>query len=324
MARPLHSSSWALKTALALDGKDTGLSEPLLFGLGASAWYSWHPKRKLLKGLHPDRIVRALLGLNITTICYRHLDEGVFRQLEERRRAERPVIANLGLHALADKEPVDLSGAEDDGDFSVVVLSFEGDAADLPGSRVHYLSHLSEHVVTRPAPEFARSWFVGEEGLELAGWFIHLSTKGSPLQWDPKFSVQRAVWQYREQMRGNRCGDEITGLAALDHVIETLEAGLRVPLRASARRSRLDGGPQFHRDVMAAFLTEAGDLLGAPGLHDAALELLQSGYVWSRVFTMVDDGRDHPEALLPLLRRIRASEQKALDHLAGALGKTWH
>jgi hypothetical protein len=319
---PLHSSSWALKTALALDGKDAGLSEPLLFGLGASAWYSWHPRRKLLKGLHPDRVARALLGLNITTICYRHLDEGVFRQLEERRRAERPVIANLGLHALAGREPI--SREDDDGDFSVVVLSFEGDAGDLARSRVHYLTHLSEAVVTRPAPEFARSWFVGEEGLELAGWFIHLSQKGAPLQWDPAFSVRRAVWQYREQMRGNRLGDELTGLAALDHLLEALEAGVRVPLRATARRARLDGGAQFHRDVMAAFLTEAGDLLGAPGLHEAALELLQSGYLWSRVLGMVDEGRDHPEALLPLLRRIRGAEQEALDHLAGAAEPTWH
>lgn len=321
MNRPLHSSSWALKTALALDGKDTGLSEPLLFGLGASAWYSWHPKRKVLKGLHPDRIVRALLGLNITTICYRHLDEGVFHQLEERRRAERPVIANLGLHALSDKEPM---LAEDDGDFSVVVLSFEGDARDLPRSRVHYLSHLSDRVVTRSAPDFARSWFVGEEGLELAGWFIHLSTKGAPLQWDQAFSVRRAVWQYREQMRGNRIGEEITGLAALDHILETLEAGLRVSLRATGKRARLDGGAQFHRDLMAAFLTEAGDCLGAPGLHEAALELLQSGYVWSRVFAMVEEGRDQPEALIPLLRRIRAAEQKALDHLTAAAGDSWH
>jgi hypothetical protein len=320
VTRPLHSSSWALKTALALDGKDTGLSEPLLFGLGASAWYSWHPKRKLLKGLHPDRIVRAMLGLNIDTLCYRHLDEGVFVQLEERRRAERPVIANLGLHALADKEPV---AAEDDGDFSVVVLSLEGEAADLAQARVHYLSHLSERVLTRSAPEFARSWFVGEDGLELAGWFIHLSTKGSPLQWDPAFSVRRALWQYAEQMRDNRIGDELTGLGALDHIIETLAVGHRVSLRATWNRARLDGGAQFHRDLMAAFLTEAGDLLGELALHDAALELLQSGYLWSRVFALVEEGRDHPDQLIPPLERIRAAEQRALDHLTNAAGDPW-
>jgi hypothetical protein len=317
-SRARHSSSWALKTVLALDGKDSGLSEPLLFGLGAGAWYSWHPQRKLLKGLHPDRIARALLALNVPAFCHRHLDEGVFRQLEERRRAERPVIANLGLHALAGGEPV---SAEDDGDFSVVVVSFEG--ATREASRVHFLSHLSDRVVTRSAAEFARSWFVGEDGLELAGCFIHQSTKGSPLRWDPAFALRQALWQYHEQMSPNRLGGEITGLAALDDILESLEAGLRVPLRSTWKRARADGGAQFHRDLMAAFFTECGDRLGAVSLHDAALELLQSGYLWSRVFALVEEGQDRPGQIIPLLQRIRAAEQEALGHVREAAGESW-
>jgi hypothetical protein len=314
-----HSSSWALSTVLTMDGKGAVPSDALLFGLGASAWYSWNERSQVLKGLHPDRVVRALLALNITTMCYRHLDEGAFKQLEERRHLERPAIANLGLRSMAGQG----AALEDDGDFSVVVVDFEGDAADLDGARVHYLSALEHGTRTCPALEFARSWFAGPDGERLAGWFVPLSVKDVPLQWNTAFSLRRSLWQFSEQMRTNRLGQEITGLGALDRLMDVLQTGTGPLLRPTWSRACLDGGAQFHRDLMAAFLAESADLLDAPELARAALDLSEAGRLWASVFELVEQGCEAPDLLLPLLRRIRRAESSAIDRVTSAAGDSW-
>jgi hypothetical protein len=297
MSLERHSASWALRTVLGPEAR--AFPEELFFGLGVGLWFRWEPGARRVSGLHPHAVQRALLGLNVTTMVFRHLDRGVLRLLAE--RGSEPTLVSLPQAGRAG------CGAEDVGWCApgtwVVVTRVVG-RADEQDAVVEFV-HPHEGPQSIPGPEFLARWMGGREGHRCAAWIVPLCVH---LRFDLRLALRRAAWLFCEQMSAAFPTLGHCGLQGLEALAARCAHGDGLPFGAS----RTDGGARLYRDHMAAFLEFSAQALGRDDWRAPAESLRASAALWGEILrASVEPGT----ALVPPLRQALALEREAVAQL---------
>lgn len=314
-ATGLCSTTAAVRLALehlALPGAPVP-AESVLFGAGGALFLHWDTTgaRPILRGLHPNRLLRVLFAVNVWGFRSRLVSDNALELLAERAARDEWTLVELDREVLAGRPPR-LAGGPADSAALVV-----GRADD-------------DHWWVRD-PLAAEPQLVSAERLHAA---LYRPVDGCPsaahlfehpvarLRFDERSALRLGLTRWVQAMAQSVPAWGVTGLAAFAAMQAAVARGALAGLVRGLESATADGGEAFFRDTQAEFLRHAAVELGDPRLEQAATALSTAGELWRRLGHEASTGTlEAPaarERLVTLERLEAAALARTREHLAAA------
>jgi hypothetical protein len=305
-----HSGTWATRCFAADAGED--ISEPLLFGLGRTAWYSFNPAQPhpFLRTFHPERVSRIFMALNVPTETFHFWTTKPLQPLDllwlNSTRLLLEVDQNILEAGVSESELSNRFGR-----YCVWVKEVRYESGENYWPWVTLQVPGKEQEITVDGAVLAAAWRTTEPGV-----FRHTcyAPYSKAIRWKKRAVIEHAVQHYVRQMRASQSAHGYSGIKALRCFTEALERDDKpIDFETTRYWARSDGGAAAHRDLLADFFLEAADVICEPQLERAAAAYRGIATAWR---SLLCSSELRPgAAVVPTLHAIAAAESEALELL---------
>ncbi|MDX1998286.1 MAG: DUF4872 domain-containing protein [Thermoanaerobaculia bacterium] len=309
------STSAAVRLALerlALPGLPVP-SETFLFGAGAALFLQWDTTgaTPILRGLHPNRLLRLLFGVDVWGFRSRLVSDNALDLLAERAARDEWTLVELDREVLAGRSP---EQPDDPADTAALVVGRD------PAGAWWEVRDPREPAPLRVAPERLVAALYRPVGgfPRAAHLFEHPVAR---LRYEPSLALRLGLERWVQAMAGSVPAWGVTGLAAFGAVRAACERGELAGLVRGLGRAALDGGAAFYRDTQAEFLRLAAEEWPSGRLEEAASALATAAELWRKLSADAAAGRLDAGAAVERLATLERLERASLARTREFLGR---
>jgi len=308
-----HSGSWLVQQFAQQFG-DT-ISEPVVFGIGRTAWYCLYSRGAgvpFLLTYHPQRVERMFMAINVATETYHCWTTKPISRSEIYCFEHGNVLPQLDKKKL--ESGFDESGNDSDPRYFCVwpvrVIP-PSDEHGWPSAEVR-IPGINDPVIIE-GEILARSWRACRQ--ELAEHSFYLPYVRS-VRWNRRVVIRLAIQQWIHQMEQRNSQYGVAGLDALAKLADILSEGDTAVWNRTRGQALEDGGASGMRDLWARFLEEAADELRDPVLPEAAALYWQVAELWSAMFAAVQPATEVARSVRHVLEIEKAALQMLQRHFS--------